>query len=72
MATDAEQIATIKSQTLQRIVDITAQPKPNYNIDGQDIKWADYLKQLQATVAWCDAQLNAAEPFEERSYGYTV
>lgn len=72
MATDAEQIATIKTQTLQRIVDITAQPKPNYNIDGQDIKWADYLKQLQDVVAWCDGQLNAAEPFEERSYGYTV
>ena len=72
MATDAEQIATIKTQTLANIVAITANPKPNYNIDGQSISWGDYLKQLQDTVAWCDTQLNAAEPFEEKSYGYTV
>lgn len=65
MPTDLEQIATIKTQTLARIVEITAQPKPTYVLDGQKVAWETYLKQLQATVAWCDAQLNGAEPFEE-------
>lgn len=71
MPTDLEQIATIKSQTLARMVEITAQPKPSYEIDGQRVDWATYLKQLQATVAWCDAQLSAGEPFEERTQAGT-
>jgi hypothetical protein len=67
MPTDLEQIATIKSQTLARIVEITAQPKPTYDIDGQKVAWESYLKQLQATVAWCDERIGAAEPFEIRT-----
>jgi len=71
MPTDLEQIAAVKSQTLARIAEITAQPKPTYSIDGQMVAWADYLKQLQQTVDWCDRKLAAAEPFELRSRGYT-
>lgn len=65
MPTDLEQIATIKTQTLARIVEITAQPKPTYDVDGQKVAWESYLKQLQSTVTWCDAQLSGGEPFEE-------
>lgn len=64
MPSDAEQLATIKSQTLALIATITAEPKPSYEVDGQRVEWTDYLARLQATVAWCDAQLAAAEPFE--------
>ena len=35
MPTDIEQITTIKSQTLARMAEITAGPKPTYQIDGQ-------------------------------------
>jgi hypothetical protein len=68
---DAQQIATIKSQTLARIAEITAEPKPTYNVDGQMIAWSEYLKQLQETVAWCDARLAAEAPLELRSRGCT-
>lgn len=71
MPTDREELAAIRSQTLARIAEITAQPKPTYNIDGQMVAWAEYLKQLQQTVDWCDQKLAAAEPFEFRSAGYT-
>ena len=54
---DADTIATIKSQTLARIAEITAQPKPTYQIDGQMIAWGDYLSQLQRTVDWCNEKL---------------
>lgn len=64
MATDAENIATIKSQTLAIIAEITASPQPSYNVDGREWKWSEYLKELRETVAWCDAQLNAAAPYE--------
>jgi hypothetical protein len=71
MPTDIQQIATIKSQTLARINEITAQPKPTYQIDGQQIGWGDYLLQLQKTVDWCNDKLAGEAPFEFRSQGYT-
>jgi hypothetical protein len=71
MPTDAEQIAKIKQQTLALIAQITADPKPTYDIDGQKITWGDYLGQLQATVQWCDQQASAAAPVEVRTQGYT-
>lgn len=71
MPSDAEQVATIKTQTLARIVEITAAPKPSYSIDGQSVSWGTYLKQLQETVQWCDAQLNSESPYEEATQGYT-
>jgi hypothetical protein len=71
MSTDAEQVATIKSQTLARIAEITAQPKPTYQIDGQLVAWGDYLNQLQRTVDWCNEKLAGESPREMRSQAYT-
>lgn len=57
-------IETIKTQTLARIEELTAAPKPTYSIDGQSVSWGEYLKQLQGTVEWCNSQLAAEDPFE--------
>ena len=71
MPSDAEQIATIKTQTLARIAEVTAQPKPSYDVDGQKIAWNEYLARPQATVDWCNEKLAGEEPFEFQSRGYT-
>jgi hypothetical protein len=71
MPSALEQIETIKTQTLARIAQITAEPKPSYQIDGQEVEWSDYLKQLHDTVDWCNRQLAAHAPTEVRSRGYT-
>jgi len=71
MPSDAEQIATIKGQTLARIAEITAQPKPSYDIDGQKIAWGDYLAELQKTVDWCNEKLAGEEPFEFQTQAIT-
>ena len=71
MPSDVQQIATIKSQTLARMAEITAQPKPTYQIDGQLVAWGDYLTQLQRTVDWCNEKLAGEAPFEVQSQGYT-
>lgn len=68
---DATTIATIKSQALAVIAEITAQPKPTYQIDGQMIAWSGYLDQLQQTVDWCNEKLAAEAPIEVQSRGYT-
>jgi hypothetical protein len=71
MSADTDVIHTIKSQALQIIADITTEPKPAYQIDGQSVSWDRYLVQLQRTVDWCDAKLNGAEPFEFSTRGGT-
>jgi hypothetical protein len=68
---DADTIATIKSQILARIAEITAQPKPTYQIDGQMIAWGDYLSQLERAVDWCNEKLAGEAPFEVQSQGYS-
>jgi hypothetical protein len=71
MPSDLEQIQAIKSQTLARIAELTAQPKPTYYLDGQSVSWNEYLARLQATVGWCDRQLAGQEPIEIHSQGIT-
>ncbi len=68
---DAETIAAIKHQTLAVMAEITANPKPTYQIDGQLVAWGGYLAQLQRIVDWCDEKLAGAAPCEVRSQGYT-
>lgn len=71
MPTDAEQLQLVRSQTLARMAELTADPKPSYRIDGQEVLWGDYLSRLQATVDWCERKLAGQEPFEIRSQGVT-
>jgi len=71
MATEQEQLQRIKTQTLGLIAELTANPKPSYQLDGQEVAWTEYLRQLRETVAWCDQRLAAEEPFEIHSQGCT-
>ena len=53
------------------IAEMTANPKPSYAVDGQSVQWTDYLKQLRATVEWCDQQIARSEVgVEEITVGY--
>ena len=68
---DSDTISTIKTQTLAIIADLTENPKPSYNIDGQQVSWGSYLEQLWKTVERCNEQLAAESPIEIHSQGYT-
>jgi len=68
---DREQIESIRSLTLAQLVDLRANPKPTYSIDGQTISWTAYIQSLQETVDWCDAKLVGLEPVEVQSRGTT-
>jgi len=69
--TDSEQIKSIRSQTLLRLDELRADPKPTYWIDGQRVYWQEYADSLQRTVDWCDGKLSEYEPLEVRSQGIT-
>lgn len=67
----SERIQTIKNQTLERIAEITASQNPTYKVDGEEVKKAEYLKQLSETVDWCNEQLQIENPFEIQTQGLT-
>jgi len=71
MPTDMQQYAAIKSQTLTLMAEITARPKPTYQLDGQSVAWSDYLTRLQRTVDWCNEKLAGESPVEIRSRGFS-
>lgn len=67
MSSDASQFQAIRSQTLDQIQSIRANPKPTYWLDGQRVHWEEYVEALQRTVDWCDQKLRDDDPFELRS-----
>jgi hypothetical protein len=71
MPSDYDQISTIKSQVLAQLVELRANPKPTYSIDGQTVSWTAYLRSLEETVEWCNAQLRGLEPAEVESRACT-
>ncbi len=71
MSSDWNQIALIRSQTLALLAQITAAPKPSYQIDGQQVAWSDYLRQLQQTIDWCNRKLAELRPPEVHSQAFT-
>lgn len=71
MPTNAEQLATIKEQSLAIMVTLTESPKPTYNIDGQSVSWNAYMDMLQKKVDWVDNQLASITSYEIHSQGFT-
>ena len=71
MATDLENIATIKRNTLALLATLSDPDAPSltYSENGRKFSWTEYQKHLMARVEWCDAQLGANEPFEVVTYG---
>lgn len=66
---NATTLETIRTQLLERIKEVTAAPKPNYSIDGQQVSWQSYLDSLFKQLDQVNAQINAETPFEEVSRG---
>ena len=66
MASDADQIATIRSNLLAALATESANPKPSYNVDGQQVDWNGYRTAILAEIAQLNAILSAATgAFEE-------
>lgn len=61
---DLTQIQAIKTQSLALIQQLHENPKPSYTIDGQTVRWDDFLAGLERTVDWCDSKMAAYEPFQ--------
>jgi hypothetical protein len=66
MATDAENIATIRANLLAALATESANPKPSYNIDGQQVDWNGYRTAILGQIAALNGlQTAAVGIFEE-------
>ncbi len=66
-----DSLATIRTNILARIAEVTANPKPNYNIDGQSVSWQSYLDSLMKNLDLINQQINNETPFEIVTQGCT-
>ena len=68
--------ASVIKESLDRAIltrqAILLKPKPTYNIDGQEFKWAEYLEVLNKTITQLQKDIQAFDdPFEIDSVVYT-
>jgi len=71
MATYLENLTTARDNIAARLAEITAQPKPSYDVDGQRVEWNEYFRQLNEQLATLTTAINGAGVYEERSIGYS-
>jgi len=71
MATDLEQIQSIRSLALAELEQAHDDPQPDYPVDGEPVSWTEYVESLQATLDWCDRKQAEYDPFEVQSRGTT-
>ena len=68
---DLESLKLTRSQLIANIAAITARPKPTYNIDGQEVKWTEYLAELRKQLLGINDLITSMEgSFEIETQGY--
>lgn len=73
MATDAQNLQTMKSNLLAYLATESANPKPSYSApNGQSVSWDSHRTSIMQQVKEIDQQLAAAGgPWEEVAEGIT-
>ena len=72
MATYAENLLTSRNNIAARLAEMTANPKPNYSIDGVSYSWDSLRVSLEQQLTRLNTMLQMAEGgFEIRSQGFT-
>lgn len=64
MATEAENLATARANIAAKIASVSANPKPNYSVDGQTFSHADYFRMLTEQYRMLGQLQNEGAPFE--------
>jgi hypothetical protein len=63
-----DDLGTAINQIAAQIKDITANPKPDYSVNGQSISWASYLSMLTEQITKLQqAQQTLAGPYQRIS-----
>jgi hypothetical protein len=72
MADYVTNLITTRDEIAERLAAISANPKPNYSLDGESYSWADYFDMLSRNLKLIEEAIQrAGTPFEIRSRRYT-
>lgn len=71
MATYLENLTTARDNIAARLAEITANKKPSYNVDGQEIKWTEYFVGLTNQLNALTTAINGTAIYEEESIGFS-
>jgi hypothetical protein len=63
MATYLENLTTARDNVAARLVEITADKKPSYSIDGQSVSWSEYFDTLTKQLDQLNKLINAQNPY---------
>lgn len=67
MATVLENLQTSQSNLAKKIAEVTANPKPNYSVDGQSVSHADFLRMLMEELKAVTEAIAYLNPFVIKS-----
>jgi hypothetical protein len=71
MADYLTNLTTARDNIVAALVAMTANPKPNYIIDGQSVSWGALFNNYQNALQNLNNQIVAANPYEFTSEGVT-
>lgn len=62
-------LKTVRDQIVDQLVDLTENPKPTYNIDGEMVAWGDLFSRLSERLDKTEAMIQAKDPgFHQTQY----
>lgn len=68
---DLQSLIVMKKQVLQLIQTVQRNPRPSYNIDGQEVKWTEYLNALYDKLNRLNDLISIEEgPIEEETIAW--
>lgn len=67
MATYLEKLLTAQDQLTDILIDLTVNPKPDYQIDGQKVLWGEYLDRVTKGLEELNVLISQAAPTETRT-----
>lgn len=67
-----DDLVTARTSAAARLVEVLAEKKPSYSVDGQAISWTEYTAMLRETIRDLTEQIQIGDgPFEvvNRAFG---
>lgn len=64
MPTYEQNLTTIRDNIAAKLAEISANPKPNYSVDGQSVSHGDFFAMLMRQMAEANAAIASGTPFE--------
>jgi hypothetical protein len=63
-------LQTVLDNYVSILEDISANPKPSYQVGDRAVSWNEYQKMLLDLIKGLNEQINALSPFELRTIHY--